>query len=92
MAFLIDGRPLGSHIAALNTDATLGEAVSIADGAWADLALPLVQSLRSVRLSDPDWVGGLEPGRFPLYVCSECADLGCGALTMAVERRSDDGG
>ena len=87
--FVIDDRPLRSHIAAVNEDATLGEDVSIADGAWADLALPLVQSLQAVQLADPDWVGALEPGRFPLYVCSECADLGCGALTVAVERQSD---
>lgn len=89
--FVIDGRPLGSHITAVNEDATLGEDVSIADGAWADLALPLVQSLQSVRLSDPDWAGELEPGRFPLYVCSECADLMCGALTVALERQSGEG-
>lgn len=74
----------------MNKDATLGEDVSIADDAWAELTLPLVQSLQAVQLTDPDWVGALEPGRFPLYVCSECADLGCGALTVAVERQSDD--
>lgn len=84
--FAIDGEPLALLISALGEDATLGEDVSVADGAWADLSLPLVQSLRVGRLTDPDWSSGLQPGRFPLYVCSECADLGCGALTVAIER------
>ncbi len=89
--FMIDGRPLVSHVAALDEDATLGADVSIADGAWADLALPLVRSLHAVRLSDPEWADVLEAGRFPLYVCSECADLGCGAFTVAVERELHEG-
>ncbi|MER7505169.1 hypothetical protein AB0L05_34945 [Nonomuraea pusilla] len=30
-----------------------------------------------------------EDGRMPLYVCPECRDLGCGALTMVLEVSSD---
>lgn len=33
--------------------------------------------------------GRLEGGRQELYVCPECADLGCGALTAVVERVGD---
>lgn len=27
-----------------------------------------------------------QSGRVPIYVCAECGDLGCGAVTVAVER------
>ena len=29
------------------------------------------------------------PGRVPLYVCAECGDLACGAITALVERTPD---
>lgn len=31
----------------------------------------------------------LEGGRVPLYVCPECGDIGCGALTAVIERSGD---
>lgn len=31
----------------------------------------------------------LSPGRVPLYVCPECGDLECGAVTVHVERTND---
>ncbi|NRQ31505.1 hypothetical protein HII36_06570 [Nonomuraea sp. NN258] len=31
----------------------------------------------------------LTDGRIPLYVCPECGDLGCGAVTAVVERAGD---
>ncbi len=32
----------------------------------------------------------LAPGRVPLDVCPECADIGCGALTVHVARRGSE--
>jgi hypothetical protein len=34
----------------------------------------------------------LPGGRVPLYVCSACGDLGCGAVTMVVDRDRDPAG
>ena len=70
----------------LGPDWHLQDEVSIADGAWPDYAVPLVQQLAAVELCEQEWTLVLEPGRFPLYVCPECADYGCGALTVHAER------
>lgn len=32
----------------------------------------------------------LHDGRVPLFVCPECGDLGCGAVTVIVERTADE--
>ncbi|MFF4597668.1 hypothetical protein [Amycolatopsis sp. NPDC001319] len=32
----------------------------------------------------------LPDGRVPLFVCPECGDLGCGAVTVIVERTADE--
>lgn len=31
----------------------------------------------------------LRPGRYPLFVCSECADYGCGVTTCAISREDN---
>jgi hypothetical protein len=40
---------------------------------------------RLVCLADPD----LPDGRVSLYVCPECGDLGCGALSVVIEERAE---
>lgn len=44
------------------------------------------EAARQLLLVDPS---PLEGGRRELYVCPECADLGCGALTAVIERAGD---
>ena len=41
------------------------------------------ESLRQLLAQAP---GASPSGRVPLYVCGECGDLGCGAITAIVER------
>ncbi|WP_375386925.1 hypothetical protein [uncultured Amnibacterium sp.] len=31
----------------------------------------------------------LPSGRVPMYICAECGDLGCGAITAMIEHRAD---
>ena len=40
--------------------------------------------VRAVLLSEPS---ELPSGRVPLYICPECTDLGCGAVTVQIKRR-----
>ncbi len=31
----------------------------------------------------------LNSGRIPIYICPECGDLGCGAITVSIEESAD---
>jgi len=62
--------------------------VSVADLAWPEHAAACLRQLAGSSRRDPEW-DALEPGRLPLYACPECADLCCGALTVAVRREVD---
>ncbi len=31
----------------------------------------------------------LNSGRIPIYICSECGDLGCGAITISIEENAE---
>jgi len=57
--------------------------VTLFDAAWPEGAVKEVDELLGTRQPE------LDDGRVPLYVCAECADLGCGALTAEIERIDD---
>ena len=67
---------------------TDSEFVSVADLAWPESAALNLRQLAGWAERDPYW-DVLEPGRLPLYACPECADVYCGALTVAVRRGVD---
>ncbi len=49
-----------------------------------DVELGTVAKL--LREAGPD----LPPNRVAIYVCPECGDLGCGAVTVAIDRDGED--
>lgn len=76
--FAINGQPL-AHRLPVAPDMT-----STLNRAW----------LHSVESSNLELLGkrptvGLDTGRVYLYVCGECGDLGCGAITAALEVKPD---
>lgn len=90
--FVIDGVSVPDRILALEFPEGYGfssfEESSVANPIWADTAIPALTglTLAAPRCSDAD---GLGPGRFLLYVCPLCGDLGCGAITIGVSRGQD---
>lgn len=82
---VINGRPLREVLDAAGEDPAAGEV-----GAYVPVLVH-------------DWPGGLPDdvlvllgerapqvaGRVPVYVCPDCGDLGCGAITVAVYRARD---
>jgi hypothetical protein len=72
--FVVDGEPLYSIMGGLISPlGWLSESGN-------DLAVD-----RLLRKADPD----APNGRTSIYVCPECADLGCGAVTAVIERVGD---
>lgn len=59
----------------------------VADLAWPKEAAIALQHLAGLELRSEYWP--LAPGRFPLFVCEMCGDLGCGAVTVAVRVLAD---
>ena len=76
--FLVDGTSLYDLTNAYNFDliSTLG---------WS----PPEQEARVVRMLLLDIPGDLWEGRQSLFVCGECGDIGCGAITANVSRIGD---
>jgi hypothetical protein len=74
--FVIDGRSLKDRICVGDRVTPLGSWFPVPDQGFVEQLLGLRQ-------------GDSPSGRVPLYVCSECGDLGCGAITAVVERTDD---
>ena len=74
--FAINGRPLGDLV-------VLGNLVCVLDTADRAVTRRVARELRGAAPSD------LASGRVPLYVCAECGDLGCGAVTVRVTELDD---
>ncbi|MFF9391071.1 oxidoreductase [Streptomyces griseoluteus] len=76
--FVVDGSPLLFRLADLDAVSPLAS----------DLPPAVLDAqVRALLLEDEPPLPG---GRFVLYGCPECTDLGCGAVTVVIERDGDD--
>ncbi|MFF3333129.1 oxidoreductase [Streptomyces sp. NPDC002888] len=76
--FIVDGRPLLFRLSDLDAVSPLASDVPPAI---------FTAQVRALLLeADPPLPGG----RYVVYGCPECEDLGCGAVTALIERRGDD--
>jgi hypothetical protein len=74
--FAINGRPLGVLV-------ELGDTVCVLDTPDRARTRRVARELRGAASSE------LASGRVPIYVCAECGDLGCGAVTVRVTELDD---
>ncbi|MFI9250143.1 oxidoreductase [Streptomyces sp. NPDC053069] len=76
--FVVDGRPLLFRLSDLDAVSPLASDVPPAI---------FTEQVRALLLeAEPP----LPDGRFVIYGCPECADLGCGAVTAVIERDGED--
>ncbi len=83
--FVVDGRSLPERVHGRVIPALYAgcfDTVSVADSAWPQQAARGLRQLTGEVERDPEW-DVLDEGRLPLYVCSECGDVYCGAVTVA---------
>jgi len=71
--FVVDGRTLSDRLPGARGMATA------LNRAWLPTVAGAIEELLGQRPSL-----GLDPGRVFLFVCGECGDLGCGAITAAL--------
>ena len=71
--FVIDGQSLGDLL-------HIGDMIGCLGWGNPEYEAELVQELILEKPSD------LETGRAMLYVCPECGDIGCGAITAKIEQ------
>ncbi|MEU3176612.1 oxidoreductase, partial [Streptomyces sp. NPDC007000] len=76
--FVVDGRPLLSRLCDLDAVSPLASDVPPAI---------FTAQVRSLLLETG---APLPSGRYIVYGCPECEDLGCGAVTAAIERDGED--
>ena len=74
--FVVDGRSLLDRLPPVDNVGVLG---------WGPPEVE-ASAIAQLLLRQPSEMPG---GRVPLYVCAECGDLGCGAVTAHVEKTSD---
>jgi hypothetical protein len=79
--FVIDGRPLQPEIQQRGFDTITP--------LWLDGGSARAFATRSVQLLLGEIPGDAPQGRVSLYVCSECGDLGCGAVTVRLAVSED---
>jgi hypothetical protein len=79
--YVIDGEPLYERMR-LNYD--------LISPLWFDLEVDLYPELtRAVELLIGEVTSGVRAQRTPIYVCSLCGDLSCGAITAKIERTGE---
>jgi hypothetical protein len=74
--FTVDGAPLFADLAALSPDGF--DYVGVIQEAWP------IETVAAIERLLGDAPGDLPDGRISLYVCPECGDLGCWAVTARV--------
>lgn len=74
--FAVDGRSLLDQLGGLDLVGCLG---------WGEAAFQRAAAERLLLRVPSE----LASGRVPLYVCAECGDLACGAVTARIERSAD---
>lgn len=79
-------RPESHYLDFVVNDRSLTEQIPLARGlvtpinrAWLPTVRDAIAELQGIRHTD-----GLTPGRIALYVCGDCGDLGCGAVTATL--------
>jgi hypothetical protein len=76
--FIVDGISLRSNWQDLGSFGIMTDVIGVLGWGATESELEAVAKLR--REAKPDY----PPNRIALYVCPECGDLGCGAVTVAI--------
>lgn len=81
--FIVDGISLRSNWRAPDSFGIVADVIGVLGWGAAESEVGAVAKL--LREAEPDY----PPNRIALYVCPECGDLGCGAVTVAINREEE---